>query len=177
MKRLLLLAFAACGSDDTMMTVIDAAAQADSSNNANCLVMADYGALGAKTGAYGTTGGVTATITLDAGPPRDTFFVKLVSGKGVFAGGIVPGNYTIAGVDAQYTNCGLCVHIIADIVAGAGPSKFYFADSGTVNLTSTSNPITGSAMNLTLKEVDINTGAFVANGCTSVIGSIDFTTQ
>jgi hypothetical protein len=155
-----------------MMTVIDAATQMDSSNNANCLVMADYGALGAKTGAYGTTGGVTATVTLDAGPPRDTFFVKLVSGKGVFTGGVLPGNYTIAGADAQYSNCGLCVHIIADIVSGAGPTK-----SGTVNLTSTSNPITGSATNLTLREVDINTGAFVSGGCTSMIGSIDFTTQ
>lgn len=177
MKRLVLLALAACGGDDVMMMpVIDAAPQVDSST-ANCLVMSDYGALGSTTGTYGSTGGVTATITLDAGPPRDTFFVKLVSGKGVFAGGVVPGNYTIAGAEAQYNNCGLCVLIIADIVAGAGPTKFYLADSGTVNLTSTSNPITGSAANLVLKEVDIGTGAFVANGCTSMIGSIDFTTQ
>jgi hypothetical protein len=173
-RRCLLVALAACGGDDTMAT-IDAAPQIDSAP-ANCLVMADYGALGAKTGTAGTMGGVTATVTLDAGPPRDTFFLKMVTGKGVFAGGINPGTYTISGVDAQYLNCGLCVHIIADIVTGAGPSKFYFADSGSVTLTSTAPPIAGSATNLTFKEVDISSGQFVTNGCTSTIGSISFTT-
>ena len=174
MRHALLVLLVACGGDDAM-TIIDAAPQQDSAS-ANCLVLADYGALGAKTGTAGNMGGVSATFTLDAGPPRDTFFLKMVTGKGVFAGGIVPGDYTITGVDAEYANCGLCVHIIADI-GTTGPTKFFFADSGSVNLTSTTPPIAGSATNLTFKEVDINSGAFVTGGCTSAIGSISFTTQ
>lgn len=172
MKRAALaLALAACGGDDTMVTA-DAATQIDGSNNANCLVLPSYGDVGSKTGTSGM-GGIT--VVLDMGPPRDSFYLKFVSGKGVFAGGIAPGNYTISGVEAEYNNCGLCAHIIADIVTGAGPSKFYFADSGSVNLTSTSGPITGTATNLTLKEVEITSGAFVTNGCTTSIGSISFT--
>ncbi|NVB80788.1 MAG: hypothetical protein HOV81_20495, partial [Kofleriaceae bacterium] len=119
-------------------------------------------------------GGITAT--LDAGPPRDTFFVKLVAGKGAFAGGVAPGTYTIAGADASYLDCGLCVHIIADIMTGQGPSKFYFADSGTVTLTSTAGPIAGSASNLRLRAVDINNGSFMSDGCDATISSVTFST-
>lgn len=172
---LVALVLAACGGDDAMV-MIDAAVQMDAAMQANCLVPGAYGDLGSKTGSQGTMGGVTATITLDAGPPRDSFFLKMVTGKGVFGGGIVPGTYTIGGVEAQYNNCGLCVHIIADIVTGSGPSKFYFADSGTVMLSSVNAPITGTATNLNLREVDIGSGSFITGGCTTTIASMSFTT-
>ena len=168
----------ACSEDgDTMLTVDAATQPADASGNDNCLVPASWGDVGAKTGTAGNMGGVSATFTLDAGPPRDTFFLKMVTGKGVFSGGIAPGTYTISGVDADYNNCGLCVHIIADIVAGSGPSKFYFANTGTVTLTSTTPPISGSASNLTFREVDLSTGAPVQNGCASAMAAISFTTN
>lgn len=152
------------------------AAMADAYDTARCRIAGDFGALGSLTGTAGTMGGTTVTVTLDAGPPRDTFFLKMVTGKGVFAGGVAPGTYTIAGVDAQYENCGLCVHIIADIVTGSGPTKFFFADAGTVTMTSTSPPIAGSAQNLHFVEVDINTGQPVAAGCQGSIDSISFST-
>lgn len=151
-------------------------AQPDAYDTARCLIAGHYGALGALTGTAGTMGGTTATITLDAGPPRDTFFLKLVAGKGAFSGGIAPGSYAIAGADAQYLDCGLCVHIIADIVTGSGPSKFYFATSGTVTMTSTSPPIAGSAETLRFVEVDIGSGQPVAGGCAATIDSIMFST-
>lgn len=176
MKRALAtVALAACGGDDSMTTIADAAVQTDAPAMTNCLVSANYGDLGTKTGTAGMMGGVTATFTLDAGPPRDTFFLKLVTGKGVFAGGINPGTYTITGDDADYNNCGLCVHIIADIVSGVGPTKFYFANAGSVMLTSTSAPIAGSATNLTFREVDIASGSPIGT-CASAIGSINFST-
>ncbi len=163
---------AACGSDPAAP---DAMPMADAYDTARCLIKGDYGALGSVTGTAGTMGGVSMTATLDAGPPRDTFFLKMVAGKGVFAGGIMPGMYSIAGVDTEYLNCGLCVHIIADIVAGSGPSKFYFAQSGTVMLTSTSGTIAGSAQDLALVEIDLGTGQPVGT-CTASIDSISFAT-
>lgn len=171
MRIWLLLALAACSDSSSPMITPDAAAQADSDTGADCLVDSDYGDVGSLTGTAGM-GGISAT--LDPGPPRDSFFVKLVDGKGVFADGIAPGTYTIAGADASYTDCGLCVHIIADIVSGQGPSKFYFADSGTVTLTSTAAPIAGMAQNLHLRTVDINSGMFVDDGCEATIGSVMF---
>ncbi len=174
MKRLLaILAVAACGDDGGSVIPDAAMQQMDAPPMNNCLVPASYGDLGMKTGTAGTMGGVTATFTLDAGPPRDTFFLKMVTGKGVFAGGIAPGTYTITGDDADYNNCGLCVHIIADIVSGVGPTKFYFANAGSVELTSTGSPISGTATNLTFREVDIGSGAPVGS-CASTIGSIMF---
>lgn len=168
----IVLLLAACS--DSSSQSADAPPLADAYDTARCLIKGNFGMVGALTGTAGNAmGSPTLTVTLDAGPPRDAFFVKLVTGKGVFSGGIAPGSYNIAGVDAGYNTCGLCVHIIADIVSGSGPSKFYFADTGMVTLTST-NPIAGSAANLSLSEVDINSGQKVAGGCQGQIESISF---
>lgn len=148
----------------------------DAYDTARCLIKGSYGALGTLTGTTGMMGGVTMTATIDAGPPRDTFFLKMVTGKGVFAGGLAAGTYSIAGVDKEFLNCGLCVHIIADITS-SGPTKFYFAQSGMVTLTSTSAPIAGSAQGLQLVEVDIGSGQPVAGGCTASIDSVSFSTM
>ena len=148
---------------------------ADAYDVARCLIKGNFGAVGSITGTA-TMGANTLSATLDPGPPRDALFIKLVTGKGVFAGGVAPGTYNIAGVDTGYNTCGLCVHIIADIVTGQGPSKFYFADTGMVTLTSTA-PIAGSAANLFLSEVDINSGQKVAGGCVGMIESVSFSTM
>ena len=168
---------AACSSDDPpAMTVADASPGAF--DTASCLIKGNFGALGSLTGTRGMTAtATTATMTLDPGPPRDTFFIKLEPNKGVFSTGVKPGTYTISGVDAGFSTCGLCVNIIADIVSGQGPSKFYFAESGSVTLTSTTTPVSGSGQNIVLREVDINSGQFVPNGCRATIDSVMFTTN
>lgn len=172
-----LVALAACS--DSPSQSIDAPAQMpDAFDTARCLVMGNYGALGSLTGTRAMTAtATTATMTLDPGPPRDTFFVKLEPNRGVFSSGVAPGTYTIAGDDAGFTTCGLCVNIVADIVSGAGPTKFYFADAGMVTLTSTTTPVTGSAQNVHFREVDISSGQFVTGGCSSTIESVSFTTN
>jgi hypothetical protein len=174
MRWLPLLALTACSDPSTAMPDA-AAAMADAYDSARCLIKGDFGAVGSVSGVPTTMSGNSLSATIDPGPPRDTFFVKLTAGRGVFAGGIAPGTYTISGVDAGYLTCGLCVHIIADITTN-GPSKFYFADSGSVTLTTT-NPIAGSATNLHLTAVDINSGMKIADGCDAKIASIMFTTM
>jgi hypothetical protein len=174
MRRLLLslLLLPACSESGSSSP--DASGPDAAYDTARCLIKGHYGAVGSITGGPMGANGVSAT--LDAGPPRDAFFVKLTAGKGVFTGGLANGTYTISGVDANYNNCGLCVHIIADIVAGSGPSKFYFADAGSVTLTGT-GPVAGSAQNLHLAEVDIGTGMKIPGGCEATIDSIMFATQ
>ncbi len=169
MRAVVFLLLAACGggSDET-----PDAPTLDADNSAQCLVPSSYGDLGAKTGTT-TMGPSTLTITVDAGPPRDSFFLKLVSGKGVFTGGLATGTYSIAGVDASFNDCGLCVNVIADIVAGSGPTKFYFATSGSVTLTATTPPA-GTLSNVHLVEVNLGTGAPAATGCASDIAMLAF---
>ena len=177
MRRTLIsiLVLAACGGGESSSTPDAPGNAADAGyDEARCLIKGDFGAVGSVTGTA-SMGGIT--VTLDAGPPRDTFFLRMNAGMGVFTGGIAPGMYTISGADAGYNTCGLCVNIIADIVTGSGPSKFYFATSGMVTLTSTASPIAGSAQNLQFVEVDINSGNPVPGGCTGSIDSISFTTM
>lgn len=147
---------------------------------ARCLVQASYGALGTRAGAADVTAGNTLSVVLDPGPPKDDFFVKLDPGKGVFAGGTLQtGTFNLTGADASFAGCGLCVDLIADIVTGQGPTKFYFADSGTVTLTradptgATPSKIAGSAQNLHFVETNLD-GTPVPGGCSATITSITF---
>jgi hypothetical protein len=158
----------ACGGGDDKP--IDAPKQADAYDTARCLITGIYGDLGAKTGTT-SQGPTTLTVVLDAGPPRDSFFLKLNGGKGVFTGGLANGTYTIAGAELAQSTCGLCVNIVADI-STMGPAKFYFATGGQVTLTNT-NPPTGSLANVTFKEVDA-TGNAVPNGCAASMTTMQF---
>src|SRR5262249_56850830 len=82
-------------------------------------------------------GGTALTVVLDPGPPgKDDLFLKLTPGKGAFTAGVAPGTFTIGGADANFLSCGLCTNLIADITT-MGPSKFYFALSGTVTVSMT----------------------------------------
>jgi len=173
----LVLLAAACSSDPAPI-LLDGSV---SDGNKACLIPSDYGALGAKTGTADLNTPNSLTIVLDPGPPKDDFFVKLVAGKGGFAAGALKtGTFQITGADADFNNCGLCVNVIADIVAGQGPTKFYFPDAGTVTLTSatatgaTASQIAGSAQNLHFVEIDLGTGLAVPGGCSATVASISF---
>ena len=175
MRSFALLALVSVGcSDDPQQQVIDAAPVVDAPyDTARCLIAGHYGALGTKTGTAGSVqGSPTLTIVVDGGPPRDTFFLKLNAGEGVFTGGLANGTYPIAGADLDFNNCGLCVNIIADIVSMQGPSKFYFADAGTVTLTATQPPA-GNLSNVTFKEFT-SAGTVVPGGCVASIASMTF---
>jgi hypothetical protein len=164
----LALVVAACADPPPHLLALDAID--------HCLVPGDYGAIGAVVGTQSVVGlgNPALTVVLDPGPPKDDFFLRLVAGAGVFAAGLRTGSFAIGGADADAARCGLCTNVIADIVAGQGPTKFYFATAGTVVLTSTS-PIAGSAQALQLVEVTAD-GGVVAGGCTTAIGSIAFGT-
>jgi hypothetical protein len=167
--RVFILLLTACGSDPPPVAI-----DAPPSDAANlCLVEADYGDAGTTTGTT-SLGPTTSTIVLDPGPPRDSFFLKLTTGKGVFSGGLQTGTFTIAGDELDSTTCGLCVNLLADI-GSMGPQKFFFADGGTVTLTSHTPPA-GTISNVTMHEVTSG-GAAVIGGCTTAIDAMTFSTQ
>ena len=173
--RILLVAIllTACG-DDGGTAAVDAPSGNDAYDTARCLITGNYGALGAKTGTT-AQGPATLTVVLDPGPPRDSFFIKLNTGKGAFTGGLANGTFPITGADASSPTCGLCVNIIADIVAGQGPTKFYQAQAGSITLTATTaTSVAGTASNIVLREVSVATGAIVGD-CSTTITSVDFT--
>ena len=170
MRALLLSAVLLAACSDDAQQLIDASTTDAPYDIARCLITGHYGALGTKSGTA-TLGPTSLSVVLDGGPPRDTFFIKLNTGKGVFTGGLANGTYPLAGADLEFNNCGLCVNIIADI-GMMGPQKFYFADAGTVTLTGTQPPA-GSLSNVTFKEYT-SAGAIVPGGCVASITSLTF---
>lgn len=144
-------------------------------DEALCLVSATHAPTATAATAGTAAGGhPTVTMTIAAGPPRDSLFFKLISGAGVFSQGLRTGTFSIAGVDSGFTSCGLCVNIVADVVPGQGATKFYQATAGEVTLTSVTPPLAGSVSNLTFVEVDL--AGNVLPGCTTKISSAAFTT-
>ena len=171
---LVVVLLAACGDDGPVM-LIDAAPGVDAPyDTTRCLIQGFYGALGPKAGTT-SQGPTTSTITIDQGPPRDSFFLKLNAGKGVFAGGLAAGTFPIAGAELSLSTCGACINLIADIVTGQGPTKFYFATGGSLTLTATSPPA-GSISAVTFQETDAG-GQMIAGGCIARIDSMTFTTN
>lgn len=166
----LILWLMACGGGGESSTPADAPPQPDADPSATCLVPADYGDLGTKTGTMGPAGASSLTVVLDAGPPRDSFFINLRTGREPFTNGLATGTYQLAGGDSS--TCGICINIIADIVTGSGPTKFYFATSGMVTLTSHTPPA-GSVTNLAFLEVTAS-GTPTNSGCISRIDSLAF---
>jgi hypothetical protein len=164
----------ACGDSDVTLTDAPAATADAPYDTSLCLIRGFYGALGPLAGTT-SQGPTTSTIVLDAGPPRDSFFLKLNAGKGVFTSGLATGSYPLAGAELGSTTCGACVNLIADIVTGQGPTKFYFATGGTLTLTATQPPA-GSLANVTFQEVTAG-GAMVPGGCIARIDSMSFTTM
>ncbi len=177
-----LLALAACAAEVAPGPAApDAGPSADAPLPATCTAASELGDLGARDGTPMATGAVgsrvvsvSMTVASDAAA-RDALFVQLKGGRGAFASGDpVPGTYPITGADASYATCGTCVTLIGDIVAGQGPTQFYFATGGTVTITSAAGRLTGSATNVTLQELDLNTSQLVAGGCTSHVAAVSF---
>lgn len=147
----------------------------------SCTVVDDLGQLGARDGtpsASGATGArvlaVSMTVAMDAAT-RDTVFVQLKGGKGAFAGrDPAPGTYALAGAELDYNTCGVCVTVIGDIVAGQGPTQFYFQRAGTVTITQAGPRLVGSLAGMELLELDLATEELVRDGCETQVGGISF---
>jgi hypothetical protein len=184
MKRLAvpMLLIAACsGSGDPDDTGgVDAAPGIDAAAR-NCTVVPDLGQLGARDGTPAASGAVGArvlsvsmVVAMDAAT-RDSVFVQLKGGKGAFAGrDPAPGTYALAGPELDYNTCGVCVTVIGDIVAGQGPTQFYFQRAGTVTITQTSGRLVGSLSGMEFLELDLATEELVRDGCETQVGGISF---
>jgi hypothetical protein len=159
---------------------VDAGSGADAAPRA-CTVAADLGQLGARDGtpmASGTAGSrivsVSMTVASDTAT-RDVVFVQLKGGKGAFAGrDPAPGTYPITGAELDYNTCGVCVTVIGDIVAGQGPTQFYFQRAGSVTITSAAGTLAGSVSGLDFLELDLGTEELVRDGCETQVGGLSF---
>jgi len=138
-----------------------------------CTADADYGTIaltdqvvfGASLpDALGVRGALNADI--------DGIQLEMYDGFGALAAGIVPGTYTLAGDDLNYSTCGLCVRMYTE-TADSG----YFATAGTVDITSV-DPFIATLSGLAFEHVDIDGTTFVstphADGCVSAVASTGF---
>lgn len=91
------------------------------------------------------------------GDPRWFLAINLHADRGVFAGGVVPGKYDIAGEDTDYQYCSLCISLFADKdEASGGPSQHMFAQKGTLIIDSVSgDEVSGHLEDVLLGAIEI----------------------
>jgi hypothetical protein len=198
MKRFLALALitftAACGGggggddtgDDTVTPDAEVGDDPDSEVPRVCDVEAALGTV-TLTNPVADSMGAAATpdferggglINGDAMP--DVFQLELYKGFGVFADTeIVPGTYTLAGEELNYSTCGVCPRIFANVDTTNGmPTQQFFVTGGSVNITAINPNLTFTVTDLTFVEVTIDETTFVStpvpDGCPSAITSLSF---
>jgi hypothetical protein len=90
--------------------------------------------------------------------------LELLKGYGVFLENIVPGTFTLADDELDYTTCGLCVRLFAD-----DGSQEFFVTGGSVDITSIDPNLSGTVTGLTFHEI-----APASVACDTAIDSADF---
>ena len=89
--------------------------------------------------------------------PRWFFAMNMYVDRGVFAGGVVPGKYDIAGEDTDVQYCSLCVNLFADKdTTEGGPSLHMFAQKGTLVIDSVSgDQVSGYIEDILLGAIEV----------------------
>jgi hypothetical protein len=116
---------------------------------------------------YGTLPSADAT--------GDILSLDLWSGMGAMAGGVVPGTYTIAGADTDFTTCGLCVYLRGNVGSNL-PGSLQMATGGTVTITSVSGTLQATVANATFKHVTVSASGQVdaPDGCATTLTQATF---
>jgi hypothetical protein len=161
---LALLALAGC-EDETISLDIDAACQPGA-----CQVAADYGELGALSGtadAFADQLVWAGMVDDECGAHRVHLSIKLINGRGVFAGGIAPGTYAISGAERDAETCGACVRLEVSAMC-------YFASAGTLVLSSTEVDLVGRLTDARFRPISCATDQPITIDCASSIDSMSF---
>jgi hypothetical protein len=85
--------------------------------------------------------------------PVQQFAMRLYKDRGLFAGGVQPGSYTISGDQADYQWCDACVFFFAE--KDALPYAMFMAQGGVIHLESVGEELTGTVEHLEMTMVDI----------------------
>jgi hypothetical protein len=113
---------------------------------------------------------------LNADP--DLLRIELFAGFGVVPSQIQPGTYNLANDTKNYADCGACVIINANNQPGSAPAAYYFAQSGTLQLTQVSGSLAGTLSNAQFIRVNIASSTFQTtpanDGCVTHIASHSF---
>ncbi len=164
---------------DTDVAVDDTDAAGDTDVLTDCAADADLGSLALTDGGM-VIGDSWYTFyqAINEDPQADFFQIEVYGDTTQFPGLPEPGTYEIAGDNAQYASCGVCVFILADTDGDGIPSRTYLATSGTVTLTETGPGLVGTYSDLVFEEVAIDSATYVSTPvgeCTTMSASGVFT--
>lgn len=154
----------------------------------NCTVSSsDYGALGTKKGQAQLQTDMSGNQFIGWAAPIDAqgkptlLSLELYAGAGAFTGSktIKTGTFQIAGDEANYATCGVCVLLYTQFDSQAmSIADSYMATGGTVKLTSVNGTLTGTITDAKFEHVQIDPDTFESTPdpsmCKSAITSISF---
>ncbi len=124
---------------------------------------------------------LSLAIPLNEESPPDVLFVELWEEYTPYEAGLAAGSVTIIEDQADVFQCGACVYIAGDFVAGDAVN-FYMARSGSVvidevDATPGTGTLRGSLSNVTVQQINIVPGVgqeIVEGGCVADIDAVAF---
>ena len=121
---------------------------------------------------------LTARLVSDGGPLPDAVTLIVYEPTNGFATNVAYPNQ----IDPNATTAAAIGSVLGDYDTNAGTiGTFYWATSGATTFTAigktTGSQITGSTSYMLLQEIDQDTGAFIAGGCSTTISSLTFYLQ
>jgi hypothetical protein len=103
---------------------------------------------------------------------EDTFTLVLLDGRGAFTGAsAAPGTYPLGGEEASLSNCGICMRFC---IFTDEAELTLVPTSGSLVLDEVETSMTGSATDMVLQELSLETGELVEGGCTASATSVSF---
>ena len=142
--------------------VIDAMPRADARPPAPDAKVADcppglpdqFGDLGFQTSTKNSIGGPDTVYVYINGNQDQFLIISADPGRGLFKDGVVPGTYTIQGMDTDYQVCALCVYMFADYPQP--PSLHLMAEKGQVTIDSVNgDQLSGSIKDVSFRPIEI----------------------
>jgi hypothetical protein len=100
--------------------------------------------------------------------PVGVFYLDLYGGIGSLIDGPLPGVYTIAGDDTDWSLCAVCVWATFGV-----EEKWVMAQSGTVTIEEAGARLVGSLANIELVEID-EADVPIPGGCSATVDAADF---
>jgi hypothetical protein len=155
------------GDTDTSGTDTDVAGDTDLPSDtdalADCAADADLGALTLNNGDL-IVGDSWYTFyqSLNDDLLPDFFQIEVYGNTTQFPGLPETGTFEISGENAQYTSCGVCVLLLADVDGDGIAGQTYLATSGSVTLTQTGPALVGTYSDLVFERVEIDPDTYVS---------------
>lgn len=150
-------------SADSASQAAEAGDEASDLGRSACAVPPSFGSPSLARPSATGEGGASGRVNLEAygalseGEPAHRLAILLYGGSGALEEVISPGTYPIAGPELNFSTCGVCIFLDANVVGTGTPEEIYFATGGVLVIAEIGANFRATVRDLTFERVTLET--------------------